>query len=676
MSGRLGRLAIFLLMASALHAQTYQTRTYYQQNLEPINGILHGAGQDGGQAAVAGKHAFDRYWDTMESGKKPVSYMYYEALSGIGKTWASKLRNELAEYGDTLIVIQFGLELVGVTEAVANGDHDDDIADWLNGIEELGLPVYARLGYEFNGLSWNGYQPEPYKAAFIYLADKIRERNLEIATVWNFVPDQTQPLNFMAYYPGNEYVDWWSFNVFESYQIGHWSTDAYLDSAEVHQKPVLIGESTPKFVGVLNSQFSWDNWFAPFFELLMNEPAIKMTGYINWDWAEFPAWSNWGDARIQQNTVISQNMNDEMSHSIYTHAGDEKAFRLALGYTENLAPSTPQNLFLDTTSYPPSISWEASFDSSGILRYLISDGDSVLGFTGLTSYTILAEADEELSISVVAVDRAGNRSANSTSVSLVYPPSPAEKIFNGNFDNGTAFWDLNHYVANVSGTFEIDTSGLLDGRNSAHITLLQNSGTNWHIQFQQPLVLEAGHRYAISYLARSEPATIVETWVQQDHAPWFGYATQNISLTTEVQQFRDTTSVADVDDTVFLAFMMGTSGLAEIWFDSVSVVDLGPQVGVEINPEQQPPGGFVVSPAYPNPFNPATTLPYYLPGASEVAILIFNVLGQRTAHIEAGPKSAGWQTFEWQAQGQSSGLYFITIKSRHGVKTAKALLLK
>ena len=70
-----------------------------------------------------------------------------------------------------MIVIQFGLQLVGATEVIPNGELDEDIDDFLDGVEELGLPVYARLGYEFNGLSWNRYQPGPYKESFIYLTN-------------------------------------------------------------------------------------------------------------------------------------------------------------------------------------------------------------------------------------------------------------------------------------------------------------------------------------------------------------------------------------------------------------------------------------------------------------------------------------------------------------------------
>ena len=35
----------------------------------------------------------------------------------------------------------------------------------------------------------------------------------------------------------------------------------FMDNAGVHKKPVMIGETTPRNVGVLNGQTSWNQWF-------------------------------------------------------------------------------------------------------------------------------------------------------------------------------------------------------------------------------------------------------------------------------------------------------------------------------------------------------------------------------------------------------------------------------
>ena len=63
---------------------------------------------------------------------------------------------------------------------VAAGAYDQQIANLVTGLQRLGLPVYLRIGYEFNGLIWNGYQPVPYQQAFVRITNALRAANLEV----------------------------------------------------------------------------------------------------------------------------------------------------------------------------------------------------------------------------------------------------------------------------------------------------------------------------------------------------------------------------------------------------------------------------------------------------------------------------------------------------------------
>jgi len=126
--------------------------------------------------------------------------------------------------------------------------------------------------------------------------------------------------------PGDDAVDWWSINFFSPSNI----TDS--GSADGHNRPVLIGEATPQFVGVLDGQKSWDTWFVPYFNLIRSQPGIKMISYINWNWAGYPQWSKWGDARLEANDVVKINFNEELANSIYFHAGSEADLKEELGY--------------------------------------------------------------------------------------------------------------------------------------------------------------------------------------------------------------------------------------------------------------------------------------------------------------------------------------------------------
>ena len=648
-------LALTVLWVTHTCAQSYEPRAYYGQLLEPMDAILHGAGQDA--------PAFRNYWEVMNEGQKPIVYMHYEALFNISPNWATVLKGELSDFFDQMIVIQLGLELVGVTDDIATGELDEDIEHWLDGVEELGLPVYVRLGYEFNGFDWNRYEPESYKAAFIHLTEKIRERDLEVATVWNYVPNPTQPSNFMAYYPGDEYVDWWSINYFEPSQIGNALSEAYLDSAAVHGRPVLIGESTPKDIGVLDGEADWNAWFVPFFEELASEPGIKVTGYINWNWANFPQWRTWGDARLEQNQVVLDRYKTQIGDPIFNHAASERSYRLLLGQDEQVPPRPVDGISISGNSLPIDLQWNASTDESGISRYLIYNGEQLIDFTKRTSATLRrGSPGDTLRLSVVAMDRAGNEGAASEIIDVVLeaPEEPVELITNGQFDQGSEGWSLTEFVPNVSGVLDVDSTSVLDGVYSAHVTILQNTGTNWHLQLEQPLFAQAGHRYAISYTVRADRETSMEMWFQKADSPFTGYAQRTIQLSTEAQSFRDTAFVP-IDDNVFMRFMLGTSGLSQVWIDNVSVLDLGVLASTNQEDPFALPGQLSLHPPYPNPVQSTVTFRYELPEPQNVEIKLFDILGRQVAVVEEGFHVEGTHQAIWDAHALAPGMYIARL---------------
>jgi hypothetical protein len=85
--------------------------------------------------------------------------------------------------------------------------------------------------------------------------------------------------------------------------------------------------------------------------------------------------------------------------------------------------------------------------------------------------------------------------------------------------------------------------------------------------------------------------------------------------------------------------------------------------------------------AYPNPFNPVTTLQYDLPEDALVNITIYDMMGRVVnTHINES-QSAGYKTTQWNAtnnQGQpvSAGLYLYTIQAGDFRQTKKMVLLK
>ena len=88
------------------------------------------------------------------------------------------------------------------------------------------------------------------------------------------------------------------------------------------------------------------------------------------------------------------------------------------------------------------------------------------------------------------------------------------------------------------------------------------------------------------------------------------------------------------------------------------------------------PTEFGLSPAYPNPFNPSTTISYQLPAPGSVLLAIYNVNGQLIEELVSSMQEAGYHQITWNADSQPSGLYFVRMTAGDYVSTQKMLLLK
>ncbi len=68
---------------------------------------------------------------------------------------------------------------------------------------------------------------------------------------------------------------------------------------------------------------------------------------------------------------------------------------------------------------------------------------------------------------------------------------------------------------------------------------------------------------------------------------------------------------------------------------------------------------YALEAAYPNPFNPSTTVYVGLPEAADLTVSVFNVLGQQVAVLANDRMNAGRHALTFDASGMASGLYFI-----------------
>ena len=89
------------------------------------------------------------------------------------------------------------------------------------------------------------------------------------------------------------------------------------------------------------------------------------------------------------------------------------------------------------------------------------------------------------------------------------------------------------------------------------------------------------------------------------------------------------------------------------------------------------PATFILKAAYPNPFNPTTTVTYGLPVAAQVHITVSDLLGRTVKTLVAGELSApGYYTVQFNAAGLASGTYLIKMEVGDFVATQQVVLMK
>ena len=66
-------------------------------------------------------------------------------------------------------------------------------------------------------------------------------------------------------------------------------------------------------------------------------------------------------------------------------------------------------------------------------------------------------------------------------------------------------------------------------------------------------------------------------------------------------------------------------------------------------------------PAYPNPFNPTTNIPFTLNRSANIKIDVYNLLGKKVATLAEGTFQAGHHVIPFLAEGLSSGVYFVKM---------------
>ena len=123
------------------------------------------------------------------------------------------------------------------------------------------------------------------------------------------------------------------------------------------------------------------------------------------------------------------------------------------------------------------------------------------------------------------------------------------------------------------------------------------------------------------------------------------------------------------DDTVFVRFQSSNY----LW--SQWVKTSGAIVGVTESNNNLP-KEFRLYDAYPNPFNPITTIKYDISKTSHIKIQVLDILGREIATLVNENKKPGRYSIEFNANNLASGVYLYRINTGSFVSTKKIVLMK
>ncbi len=118
-----------------------------------------------------------------------------------------------------------------------------------------------------------------------------------------------------------------------------------------------------------------------------------------------------------------------------------------------------------------------------------------------------------------------------------------------------------------------------------------------------------------------------------------------------------------------------------VYFDDLNIRVAGTTLSVAPGSDGTP-KTFELSNNYPNPFNPTTTIEFGVPHSAQIAIMIYNVLGQRVRMlVDHEQRAAGRYSVVWDGRDDAgstvgSGMYFYRLETGNVAIVKKMLMLK
>ncbi len=224
---------------------------------------------------------------------------------------------------------------------------------------------------------------------------------------------------------------------------------------------------------------------------------------------------------------------------------------------------------------------------------------------------------------------------------------------------------LKNYTVSYSQFFEVDyhymkQDSRLDNLNNGNRTI--NTRGNYPVVFNDgPILAEKGDTLSFYLSGRNIDFSIPSITITDLPA--------TASYNSETRKFFWIVDEEKPAPMHYTATNSNGSATVEVRFVNMDMITVD-------NEQEYTVGTFELKQNYPNPFNPTTNISFNLPKAGEVALTVYNMLGQQVATLVQGRMSAGTQTVQFNASNFASGMYIYRLQSANFVETRKMMLIK
>ncbi|MFB0517052.1 MAG: T9SS type A sorting domain-containing protein [Candidatus Neomarinimicrobiota bacterium] len=188
--------------------------------------------------------------------------------------------------------------------------------------------------------------------------------------------------------------------------------------------------------------------------------------------------------------------------------------------------------------------------------------------------------------------------------------------------------------------------------------------------------------YRLSFWGKAGEVTPGSGCVVVGPADWYAPATKMVEVCTDSLNWTFYQAEKDLQiggiDSLRIQIWVGGIIYDDMQIDNLEVVKY-PLLGT--GRAEPAPAAFYLAPAFPNPFNPTTTIRFDLPMAGEVSLMVYDLLGREVARLVDGYMEPGYHQTQWNGRNVDgyelpSGIYIARLTTPEYSKAVKMLLLK